>query len=166
MANFNTGTGIPFGTIYAHKLDSDLFDTLLFENSTDHNYSEAIEQFARDEGWKDNDTWFDMGRIDGTWLDAAPWLEETGKIDSFHDSYEAINGDYSGTYEGVTYRINSLGGAFLVWVVQSNHYQEFHACSPCVPGAHSIDTEETIHEGMPEGMQVGYSVPASWLREE
>ena len=56
MPNFNTATGIPYGTIYTHELDSDLFLTLI-DAGIDLNYDDSLEEFARSHGWMDSEDW-------------------------------------------------------------------------------------------------------------
>lgn len=65
----------------------------------------------------------------------------------------------SGTYEGVRYEISHLGGAELLWVLESPHIGQFVLCSPCCPGA--CDGDSPIAGGFS-----GYAVPEEWLSKE
>ena len=67
--------------------------------------------------------------------------------------------DIEGTYAGVHYQISHLGGAELLWVLESPHTGEFSLCSPCCPGA--CDGDSPCVGGF-----AGFAVPAEWLRKE
>ena len=168
MPNYNTTTttGIPFGTVYLNELDSDLGQTLI-DNAKDSNYHPALLDYASNEGWIDLSDWtFEHERDYEDFLQADEWLEDHGKLGSFHDSYEQSYGDYTGEYENVKYRISEFGGAMLLWVIESAHYQEYRACSPCVPGAHSISTDEPVFTELSDTVSMGYCVPQSWFWTE
>lgn len=151
MTNTHPTTGIRY-TVYAMRsLDPDVYQELWYgPGATDVTYEEAYKE-AKEEA-----------------IRLAKWAaidcgEEFDEAD-FNEGWECpdleiAEHNISGTYEGVKYEISHLGGAELLWVLESPHTREFLLGSPCVPNA--CDGDSPIVGGF-----IGYAVPAEWLRKE
>jgi hypothetical protein len=83
---------------------------------------------------------------------------ENALLDILCDEINIYEPIIEGTHEGITYRIDWLGGAPLVWVLEGHVVGRFDLCSPCVPNACSLDSPN------PDGFE-GYDVPADWRRD-
>lgn len=67
----------------------------------------------------------------------------------------------SGKVEGVKLSLSYLGGAPLLWVIESPRLVWCRPCSPCVPGAGDLDSPE--EEGF--GVQC-YGLPKDWYKSD
>lgn len=77
-------------------------------------------------------------------------------LESRAEGIEIDEPEIEGTLDGVSYRIGWLGGAPLLWVLESPYTATFRLCSPCVPNACNADSPD------PDGYE-GYTVPEDWL---
>ena len=157
MPNYNPDTGIPYGTIYLHHLDSDLAQELWYTHGEDISYKNALEELRED--------------VSAQMIDE----EENGEcpirsVDDFNDELDEIverraehiqidEPTIEGEYEGVKYMISWIGGAPLLWVFRSPFTGSYAQCSPCVPGAGDLETPD-------EYGVVCYDVPPDWRRDE
>ena len=157
MPNYNPDTGIPYGTIYLHHLDSDLAQELWYTHGEDISYKNALEELRE--------------AVSAQMIDE----EENGEcpirsVDDFDDELDEIverraefieidEPTIEGEYEGVKYMISWLGGAPLLWVFRSPFTGSYAQCSPCVPGAGDLETPD-------EYGVVCYDVPPDWRRDE
>ena len=150
MPNYNPDTGIPYGTIYLHHLDSDLAQELWYTHGEDISYKNALEEFRSE--------------VRAELLDSEPDVDPDDiedMIDSRCEWFEPQIDEptIEGEYEGVRYMISWLGGAPLLWVFRSPFTGSYAQCSPCVPGAG--DLEKPDEYGV-----VCYDVPRDWRRDE
>lgn len=150
MPNYNPDTGIPYGTIYLHHIDSDLAQELWYTHGEDISYKNALEEFRSE--------------VRAELLDSEPDVDPDDiedMIDSRCEWFEPQIDEptIEGEYEGVKYMISWLGGAPLLWVFRSPFTGSYAQCSPCVPGAGDLETPD-------EYGVVCYDVPPDWRRDE
>lgn len=178
--NTNPDTGIAYGVIAVQSLDDDVGQELWYgSQARDLSYEAAIEELKAEvereaESHLDNircalaerggytDREYEAAfeeeeeqAFDG--MSAEEWVES--QIEHRQESIQIEEPTIEGTYEGVTYRIDWLGGAPLLWVFKSPHVTLARPCSPCVPGAGDLDNVD-------ERGIAAYDVPADWRRTE
>jgi len=175
MTNTNPETGIRYGTIYLNNLNQDVASELWMDGT---NVSEADamkdlqkEVEAEAEGLEE-EAYIAMMEVDPNRPDFDSALEAAIEAaydrlgyDSREDFVEREVEDRSdfqieepcieGVKDGVTYAISHLGGAGLLWIFGSPYIGRFTLCSPCCPGAVSLESPN------PEGYE-GYDVPSDW----
>ena len=157
MPNYNTRTGIPFGVISSHAIDSDLLDELWYTHGEDMSYKAALEEL-REEITKDVENEND-DRGDDPWTIEEMADEVDRRLERAAEHIEIDEPTIAGEYEGVSYTISWLGGAPLVWIFESPVTGKYARCSPCVPGAGDLDTPDE------NGIEC-YDVPADWRRND
>lgn len=149
-ANINPETGIRYGVIACNSLNQHVVEELWYgPGAVDISYKEALEdleaeirrevEFEQEDGFEVDD----------------PEDEIQSRLESRAEWIEIDEPTIKGTYEGVEYIIGWLGGAPLVWITKSPFVGKFDRCSPCVPGAVSLESPN------PGGVQ-GYDVPPDW----
>lgn len=145
MPNYNLETGILYGTIYLHHLNSDVGNDLFYEGE---NISEknALEELRAEVN----------AEVEAGELDEEDFDEE---IDRRSEYLQIDEPTIEGEAEGVKYMISWLGGAPLLWVFSSPFTGSYAQCSPCVPGAGDLGTPD-------EYGVVCYDVPPGWRRDE
>ena len=155
MTNHNPETGIPY-TVYAmNNINSDVAQDLWYgHGATDLSYESAYKEL-REEVTSEVREKIERGMIPEEDEEYAIEIEMDCRCDEIQIEEPAIEG----TYEGVTYGIDWLGGAPLLWVFHSPYRGTFCQCSPCVPGACDGDNPD------PDGHE-GYAAPPSWLASE
>jgi hypothetical protein len=85
---------------------------------------------------------------------------DTDKIEEeFYDSYEGWEEEYSLEKDGMKLQLGYLGGAALVWVLESPHTTYSRPCSPCVPNAGDLDSLSDT------GIEC-YTLPPEWFATE
>lgn len=145
--NTHPTTGIRY-TVYAMKnLDPGVYQELWYgSGAVDITYEEAYEEElslaikrARYEA-----------EVNGKEFDEADFIE-----DWECPEFEIDEPNIAGTYDGVRYEISWLGGAPLLWVLESPHRFFGNLCSPCCPGAVDFDSGPGLFEG--------YGVPDDWI---
>lgn len=180
MTNINPETGIRYGCIYLNSLDPYVAEEL-WTRGTNLSEKEAyielgneierdadnIEEEVRvaiaecDPSLVGDEDWFER-RCEDAW-NAAGYDSREDYIDcrlereSEHIQIEEPT--IEGEYEGVTYEISHLGGAALLFCIRSCFTITANLCSPCVPGAVSIDSPSA------NGYE-GYTVPPEWMLDE
>jgi hypothetical protein len=94
----------------------------------------------------------------------AEWRSENPQADEgsdeeqeFFDSYQSEEDCYALESEGLKLELGWLGGAALVWVIESPHQTHARQCSPCVPNAGDLDSPD------PDGVEC-YTLPGEWFR--
>lgn len=146
LPNICQETGIRYGTIYINELDPEVGHTLMFGiQAVDLTYQECVKELE---------------------AEIRRDLEVDGEVDEdefqarFEREVDGITCDEPtiiGTYQGVKYQVGWLGGAPLLWVLESPYTGMYNLCSPCVPNAVNL-TQEGDYEG--------YDVPKYWRNEE
>lgn len=181
MPNTNPKTEIPYGTIYLNHLDPEIADAL-FYGGTNVSIKEAyvdlsneleaeadeIEEEARiavveRDGNLPDPTYEAIleNEVENAYLrrgygDREAFIE--GEFDKRRDRIEIDEPLIEGVRDGVTYSIDWLGGAPLLWVLESPHTGLYQLCSPCVPGAGNLDAPDAF------GFTC-YDVPNEWRRD-
>lgn len=180
MTNTDPETGIAYGVIAMQSLDNDVGQELWYgPQARDLSYEAALEELKvevereaddiedevrigiaeSDPSLVGNERWEDR-RIEDAYLRCGYDNREDFIEREIEDRQESIQIEepiIEGTYEGVQYRIDWLGGAPLLWVFKSPHVTLAHPCSPCVPGAGDLDNVE-------DGYIDTYDVPVEWRR--
>lgn len=176
-ANTNPTTGIRYGVIAFNNLDPDLGQELWYTHGRDLSWeaaekelwaeierdADAIEEEVRIAIAEDDPSLvghedYEASRIESAYM-ARGYDDREDYVESrFEREREQIQIEepvIEGEYEGVKYRIDWLGGAPLLWVIEGPVIGRFDLCSPCVPNACSLESPN------PDGYE-GYDVPADW----
>jgi len=154
--NYNPETGISFGVIAISSIDGDIAADLW-----DLAYAAEYDRFFSEHQNAE------IRRLDGNPDDIDPelrdeWLAEHGRSGWQDDLPDFIVDEPEGefVYMGVTVRVSSLGGATIVFVVESPVIGYYPACSPCIPGAGNLDDEPGDEND--QGVEHCYDIPADW----
>lgn len=148
MTNINPTTGIRYTVYSMVKLDPDVYHELWYGNGAvdvtlEEAYSEALAEAK------------EQARLEA--IENGEEFDEEDFVEGWEcPDFDIDEHDIEGVYKGVHYQISHLGGAELLWVLESPHTAEFSLCSPCCPGA--CDGDHPIVGGFK-----GYAVPAEWL---
>lgn len=180
--NIHPETGIRYGAISGNSLDMDVMQDLFYGGQArDLTYEAALRVIKaeaefeadtyeeeikvaiaeEDYGLLSNDRYVER-RVEQMWEamgydSAEDYVEQS--VENRAANIQIEEPEIEGEYEGVKYRISWLGGAPLVWVLESPEVGLFDLCSPCVPGACDCDFPNS------DGY-LGYTVPETWLAKE
>ena len=153
--NTNSKTGIRFGVIAVNDLNSDVVEDLWYGyGAVDLSYQAAMEELDAEIGWE-ADRLIETGELQAEDRD---WYVDR-ETDKRRDDIQIDEPTIEGTYEGVQYQISWLGGAPLLWVLESPVISKAQPCSPCVPNGGDLDN---LCE---DGVEC-YGVPDDWRRTE
>ena len=146
MTNTDMETGIRYGYISANSLDPDLVCELQAGECVQ--YKETLDELR-------HRTYCAL--VEAGVPAGEPRDEACDEVERVFDTYyeypdEAI---HEGTINGVKYRTSWLGGALNVFILESPHTGHFDECSPCVPRAGLLTSEN------PDGV-LTYDVPKEW----
>jgi hypothetical protein len=148
--NVNIKTGIQYGYISSHCLDSEIVTELL-NNGKNCAANERCCEWILDEAQKALNSG-EFYNIEDATEDAENRAYE------FWESYEEDEPIVEGTLEGVTYCSSWLGGALNFFISESPHITDCaRECSICVPHAGNLDNLD--------GSYTCYDVPKEWRRE-
>lgn len=155
--NVNPITGIAYGVISGNSLDGDTLHDLMTEgtNLTERDaMSELRASIAADaRDIEDGDAftcWEDLGHDDRDDYIECEFERRCAEIQIDEPVIE-------GTCEGVSYMVDWLGGAIVVFILESPVVVMANQCSPCIPGAGDLDH-------LTDGFGVAcYGVPQDWL---
>lgn len=182
MPNTNPKTNIPYGTIYLHNLDLEIADALFYDG-TNVSEKEADDELRKEldaeadeieeeariavmerDGNLPNPTYEAIleNEIENAYLrrgygDREAFIE--GEFDTRRGSIDIDEPLIEGVRDGVTYSIDWLGGAPLLWVLESPYTGLYQLCSPCVPGAGDLESPDAF------GFTC-YDVPPDWRASE
>lgn len=178
MTNINPQTGVRYGTIYLNSLDPNVADELFYGSqatnlSEQRAYEELKHEIERDADGIEDDVRIAIAERDYAMLSNDNLMEREVEA-AFQRLGYADRDDYidtrlelesqdmqieeptiSGTLDGVKYEISWLGGAPLLFVLESPVISKAKLCSPCVPGA--IDLDSPANTGYE-----GYGIPENW----
>lgn len=145
FANINPNTFIPYGVISAQSLHPDVVADLV-THGRDVRWDDACDEISEilKSSLSDYVRHCHMN-------DLVEMVVELAAED--WNCEEPI---YEGEWENVKFRTGWLGGAMLVWILESPHIAGYAKCSPCVPNAGDLNNE---------GDYSCYDVPASWRAE-
>lgn len=177
MTNMDS-KGVRYGTIYLNSLDPDVADELFFGSqatnlSEQRAYEELKHEIERDAEGIEEEIYNEVEDREPRFINDPVYLEVQYEA-AFQCLGYADRDDYidtrlelefqdmqieeptiSGTLDGVKYEISWLGGAPLLFVLESPVISKAKLCSPCVPGA--IDLDSPANTGYE-----GYGIPENW----
>ena len=137
MKNRNTRTGKAYGVVSMNSLNDWVWEEF-FYNGFNVTYGEALSEYLK--------------KHDGA-------LENTDSLtEKFNDEYYGEEENITletGAPEMLTLELTYLGGAPIVYVIDSPHVVTCSPCSPCCPGAGDLNNK---HDG---GIEA-HDVPADW----
>ena len=133
IANINPETGIRYGVVSLNSLADWAFDEFFYSGT-----NETSDAAFRE------------------WKAENPDADESAEQE-FWDMYQGEEEEYSLETDGMNLAISYLGGAALVWVFQSPHTTTARECSPCVPNAGDLDSQES-------GGFECYTLPKEWVK--
>lgn len=150
MHNRNPETGIRYGYISANSLHYDVLDALQAAECVQ--YKEALDELRHRIYCALAEAGVPAGEARNEVCDEAERVFEL----YYEYPDEAI---HEGELDGVKYRTSWLGGALHIWIFDSPYTGYFDECSPCVPGA-GLLTSENPNGGLT------YDVPKEWRDED
>jgi hypothetical protein len=126
MPNFDENTGIRYGIVSPHSISSFALDDM-YQNGTDticesgkQELLDDIKQFCEDHN-------LNFDRIDTNSFE-----------DQYYEPYENPDGQMD--YSDSEYDLHVSGYNFGIFVMRSPYYTYCRDCSPCAPGAGSLDS--------------------------
>ena len=131
IPNMNSETGIRYGVVALDSLEDWVWDEFFHQGT-----NETQEAVAKEYN-----------------VENMPEDEQQ----AFWDNYYADEEEYSLETDGMSLGLSYLGGAPLVYVFQSPHMTQARECSPCIPGAGNLDSQEV-------GSFDCYTLPQDWFR--
>lgn len=136
-ANVNPETGIPYGVVNGNTVPYLLDDVT---TSGDDLTFAAFKSELRDKIAAALATVIDTFEpekiVEGVDCDE---IVESLLDSGLNDRLEFDECEYSYESDGTKYRLGWLGGAPLIWVLDSQHVTFAPVCSPCVPNAGDLD---------------------------
>lgn len=182
MYNVSPASGVRYGVIACASLDPNLVHELMCgPGATDLSYKAAYDEAKKQAEREADDVEEEVSMDHPGCDDLAPWFEAAWErkgyqdrddfisceLEKFSDMCQIDEPTIEGEYEGVKYRIDWLGGAPLLWVLEGPIGMAASLCSPCVPNAADLDsgfTHGTVEDGVypPTGYEC-YVVPRDWL---
>lgn len=168
MPNYNTSTGISYGVIALNSL-ADWFNDEMYDLDSPEEreaFNEFIQETAadlvREKKLDFDDLDCESGDEQQAIADCDPDILQNlveaadhHVIDSFWAGTDFGTFRREGIVDGVSISTSELGGAILVWVIESPHIGRYAPCSPCIPGAGDLDSPD------PDGIEC-YDVPPGW----
>ena len=133
ITNTNTETGIRYGVVSLNSL-ADWVSDEFFNNGTNETEVEALAD------WKAENP-------DATDDDEQEFWE-TAEFEECNYSLK--------TDDGLKLELSYLGGAALIWVLESPHIAQVSLCSPCVPNAGDLNSKNS-------GGFDCYDLPSDWF---
>lgn len=188
IPNFNEERRIPYGVISGNSVPDLVND--IFLSGTNLSYNQWCEDVRneirsrlspyelsewgsdRDERWDYmvdvlDSLGFSNPREDGELMDLFDQLEDGFPVENDVAEYcinwihhEGDEDRYALRQDGVSLELGWLGGATLIWVLDSNYVTWARTCSPCVPGAGDLDSPTDKDSGFP-----CLSLPPSWYED-
>ena len=152
MTNLNPKTGIRYGCVYLNSLDpytaSWLWDDA--ENLSEAEaYAELKNEIRAQVEAENEDEGF------GKWDESEVEDEVERRLELESECIQVEEPTLAGTCEGVRYEISWLGGAPLLWVLESPVISKARLCSPCCPNAGDLNSLDD------DGYEC-YGIPADW----
>ena len=164
MTNINPETGIRYGCVYLNSLDPDTA-AWLWDDAENLSEAEAYAEL-KSEIERDADNIEDEVRIAVSERDYSMLANDRYMEDEVESAYNRLGYDdrddyidtrleresggieidepiLIGTCEGVRYEISWLGGAPLLWVLESPVISKAKLCSPCCPNAGDLTISTT-----------------------
>lgn len=145
LANINPVTHIPYGVISANSLHPDVVANLV-THGRDVRWDNACDEISEIARSAFSD-YVRSSRMDNL-------IEHVVELAA--EDWDCEEPIYEGEWENVKFRTGWLGGAMLVWVMESPFTGEYATCSPCVPNAGDLNND---------GSYFCYDVPKDWRAE-
>lgn len=176
MTNINPKTNIRYSCVYLNSLDPDTAQWLWddAENLSEAEaYAELKSEIERDTESIEDEVRIAVAERDYAMLSNDRYMEDEVEAaynrlgyddrDDYIDTRLELESEriqieeptLAGICEGVRYEISHLGGAPILWVLESPIISKARLCSPCVPGA--IDLDSPANTGYE-----GYGIPENW----
>lgn len=143
-ANIDPKTGIRYGVVSLDRLADWVWDEFLTHGMS-LTHQAAVEEF-REEFFAENPE--------------ADELEYEEALEEAQESWQFEEEQYTLETDGMKLELSYLGGAPLVFVIESPHTSKARQCSPCVPNAGDLDNKDE------ERGYLCYDVPADWYETE
>jgi len=143
-ANIDPKTEIRYGVVSLGKLEDWVYEEFL-NHGTSLTHEAAVAEF-RAEFYTEN-----------------PYADELEYEDALQDAMENWHieeENFRLEKDGMKLELSYLGGAALVFVIESPHTSRARQCSPCVPNAGDLDNKDE------ERGYLCYDVPADWYETE
>lgn len=176
MTNINQQTGVRYSCLYLNSLDGDLANDLWMnaENLSEAEaYAELKSEIERDAESIEEEVRIAIAERDYAMLSNDRCMEDEVEAaynrlgyndrDDYIDTRLELESEriqieeptLAGTCEGVRYEISWLGGAPLLWVLESPVISKARLCSPCCPNAGDLNSLDG------DGYEC-YGIPADW----
>ena len=176
MTNINPKTNIRYGCVYLNSLDGDLANDLWMnaENLSEAEaYDELKNEIERDAESIEEEVRIAVAERDYAMLSNDRYMENEVEAaynrlgyddrDDYIDTRLELESErikveeptLAGICEGVRYEISWLGGAPLLWVLESPVISKARLCSPCCPNAGDLNSLDD------DGYEC-YGIPADW----
>lgn len=180
MTNTNPETGVRYGCIYLNSLDGDLASDLWMnaENLSEAEaYAELKSEIERDTESIEDEVRIAVAERDYAMLSNDRYMEDEVEAaynrlgyddrDDYIDTRLELESEHiqieeptlAGICEGVRYEISHLGGAPILWVLESPIISKARLCSPCCPNAGDLDSLDD------DGYEC-YGIPADWYAKD
>lgn len=139
IPNTHPTTGIAYGVVSMNKLDPELWESLIYrgENLTCKALFEQHVMAYDPEEHPDRDAYLDEFDANYQGFDEEKWAGETS--------------------QGIKWELGWLGGAPLLWILESPHVGDYEQCSPCVPNAGNLEKAGNLKT---------YTIPNDWWYDE
>lgn len=131
MPNYNKNTKLAYGVVSGNTFFS------LMEDIQSHGTNVSFEEYRASLRQPIQDLLERVG-IYRTNIQGA--LEDIMDVLDDYMEYEGEEDNYTAEIENTKYEISWLGGAPLIWVINSEWACYCKPCSPCVPGAGDLDS--------------------------
>lgn len=142
MPNYDEKTGIRYGVISPDSISDWSIDEI-YQDGTDPHYESAHEELTE----KLNDLFEFIGLHDEK--DKEDLTDQIENI--FNDRFESC-GDGQMDYSDEEYDLHVSGDNFGIFVMRSPYYTFCRGCSPCAPGAGSLNEPvDPSDESKPSG---------------
>ena len=180
MTNINPKTNIRYSCVYLNSLDSDLASDLWMnaENLSEAEaYAELKSEIERDAESIEEEVRIAIAERDYAMLSNDRYMEDEVEAaynrlgyndrEDYIDTRLELESEriqieeptLAGTCEGVRYEISWLGGAPLLWVLESPIISKARLCSPCCPNAGDLNSLDD------DGYEC-YGIPADWYAKD
>lgn len=133
IANTNPETGIRYGVVSMNSLESWVWEEF-YTQGIDESYAKAMRE----------------------WQEEHPEAEKHEEY-TYGECLEIEESEWSLETDDMKLRISWLGGAPLLWVLESPHRAAVSLCSPCVPNAGDLNNKVPLGTGF-----ACYDVPTDW----
>lgn len=142
MPNYNSKTGIPFGVIQGNNVQ-DLLDDI-FTNGTNLSFEDFQEQIKKELSEAIAGVLAQYTRHPEAVAESLAYddILETLMDGGLCDYYECEEPEFYYEDGSLKLELTYLGGAPLIYVLESPFVTHCRPCSPCVPGAGDLDSPD------------------------